>query len=53
MFGNDMLEDGECSKMCNIKCYMLGNYILNKEKAMHEFEHISMEEVIDTIKKHL
>ena len=53
MFGNDALEDGECSLMCGIKCYMVGDYIINKEKAKHEFIHVKMNEVIETIKKHM
>lgn len=53
LFGNNTYEDGDCSYACGIKCYMVGDYIINHEKAIHEYEHIAMDEVINTIKKHI
>lgn len=53
VFGNNTYEDGECAKSCNLKCYMVGDYIINSDKATFKFTHIQMDEVIDTIKKHL
>jgi hypothetical protein len=32
---------------------MVGDYIINKEKAKHEFVHVKMNEVIEMIKKHM
>lgn len=53
VFGNNTYEDGECALCCNMKCYLVGDYVINHPKAVHTFEHIKMEEVIPTIKKHL
>lgn len=53
LFGNNTLEDGECSYMCNIKCYMVGDYIINDKNTTHEFEHIQMNEVIEIIDKEI
>ena len=53
VFGNNTYEDGECSYQAGIKCYLVGDYIINSSKAVHEFECIKMDEVINTIKKHL
>ena len=53
LFGNNTLEDGDCSNACEIKCYMVGNYIINHDKSVGEYEHINMEDVIQTIKKSL
>lgn len=53
VFGNNTYEDGECSRQCNIKCYMVGDYVIHHPKSINKFEHIKMEQVIDTIKKHI
>lgn len=53
LFGNNTYEDGECSLVCGIKCYMVGNYLIDHPRATHKFEHISLEEVIDKIKSHM
>lgn len=53
VFGNNTYEDGECSYSCGIKCYMVGEYIINHPKTVHEFEHIKMEEVVNTIKSYI
>ena len=50
LFGNNTYEDGECAYACGIKCYMVGDYIINHPKTVHEFEHINMSEVINVIK---
>ncbi len=51
LFGNDTYEDAECALMCGIKCYLVGNYVIQNPKATHEFPHISMEEVIPTMER--
>ena len=53
LFGNNTLEDGECSLACGIKCYMVGEYIINNPLATHEFPVIKMNEVIEIIKKEI
>ena len=53
LFGNNTYEDGDCSYSFGIKCYMVGDYIINSPKAVHKFECIKMDEVIDIIKNHL
>ena len=53
LFGNNTLEDGDCSFACGIKCYMVGDFVINHNKAHGEYEHINMDEVIPTISKHL
>ncbi len=51
LFGNDTYEDAECALMAGIKCYLVGNYIINNPKATHEFPKIKMEDVIPTMEK--
>lgn len=53
LFGNNTYEDGECSLACGIKCYLVGDYIINHPKSTHTFEHIKMEDVIPTIIKEM
>ena len=53
LFGNNTYEDGECSLACNIKCYMVGDYIINHPKSNHNFEYIKMQNVIKTIEENL
>lgn len=53
LFGNNTYEDGECSLLVGIKCYMVGDFVIHHPKATHGFEHIKMEEVIPTIEKYL
>ncbi len=53
LFGNNTLEDGECSFKCGIKCYMVGNYLLDPNNTINKFEYIKINQVIDVIKKHL
>lgn len=53
LFGNNTYEDGECSYACGIKCYMVGDFIINHPKATNLFEHIQMNKVIDKIKEHI
>jgi len=51
--GNNTYEDGECANFVGMKCYIIGDYVINHPKAKYEFEYLRMEEVIPTIKKHL
>ena len=53
LFGNNTLEDGECSLACGIKCYLVGDYIINNPMSKHNFPVIRMEDVIPTIKKEI
>lgn len=53
LFGNNTYEDGECALKCGIKTYLVGDYIIYHDKAIHYFPVIKMEEVTKTIQKHL
>ena len=53
VFGNNTYEDGECALACGMKCYMLGDFIINHPKTVHKFEHIDMNEVISKINNHI
>ena len=53
VFGNNTYEDGECALSCGMKCYMVGDYVINHPKSVHKFEHIKINEIIDMIKKHM
>ena len=53
VFGNNTYEDGECALSCGMKCYMVGDYVINHPKSVHKFEHIKINEIIDRIKKHM
>lgn len=51
LFGNNTLEDATCAKMAGIKCYLVGDFIINHPKVNETFPIIKMDEVIKTIKK--
>lgn len=53
LFGNNTYEDGDCSYACGIKCYMVGDFVIHHEKSTNSYDHITMEEVIPTIKKYI
>ena len=52
LFGNNTYEDGDCSYYAGIKCYLVGNHIIDNPLSQHTYEHIKMEEVISTIEEH-
>ena len=51
IFGNNTYEDGECSYACGIKCFIVGDYVIEHEKTKHSFERLKMEEVISKIEE--
>lgn len=53
LFGNNTYEDGDCSHACGIKCYMVGDYVIDSPKAKNKFERIKMDEVIEKIKENM
>lgn len=53
VFGNNTYEDGECAKRCGIKCFMVGDYVINSPETNTQFEHINMEDIISKIKEYL
>lgn len=52
IFGNNDYEDGECANSLNIKCYLVRGNIIYNPKAIHTFEEINMEDIIEVLKKH-
>ncbi|MBQ7374888.1 MAG: HAD family hydrolase [Clostridia bacterium] len=54
IFGNNTYEDGECGLAAGIRCYIINSKdLIDSEKATHDFPHIEITDVIDTIKGHL
>ena len=53
LFGNNTYEDGESSLVSNIKTYLIDGCLIFDPNAKHEFEIIKMDQVIQTIKKHI
>ena len=53
LFGNNSLEDGDCASYCNIKCYLVGDFIIHNPKAKGVYEEIKIEDIIPTIKKEI
>lgn len=53
LFGNNTLEDAMCAKMAGIKCYLVGDFIINHPKVTEEFPVIKMDQVIEIIEKEL
>ena len=53
LFGNNTLEDATCAKMAGIKCYLVGDFIINHPRVSETFPTIKMEEVIDIIRKEI
>lgn len=49
LFGNNTLEDGECSLACGIKCYLIRDNLIVNPKSTHDFEVIEMDDIIPTI----
>ena len=53
-FGNSTYDDGECALGAGIKCYIIETEdLIESDKATHDFDRIKIDEVIETIKKHL
>ena len=53
LFGNNSLEDGECALGAGIRCYLVGENIIDSPQATHEFPRISLDEIIPTIKREI
>ena len=49
LFGNNTLEDGDCSAACGIRCFLVKGNIIYDPKAMGSYPEISMSEVIPTM----
>ena len=52
VFGNNREEDYECARKCGLKCYLVGNYLIDPQNR-EPVNHINMEDVIQTINNHL
>lgn len=52
VFGNSREEDYECARKCGLKCYLVGNYLIDPQNR-EPVNHINMEDVIQTINNHL
>ena len=50
-FGNNELQDGECSKKANITAVMVGDNVIKNEGS--NFKHIEFDEIISYIKSNL
>lgn len=50
-FGNNEKDDAECACLLGIKTYLVGDYIVKYDKFNRNVEHISLKDVISTIKK--
>lgn len=53
LFGNNSLEDGDCASACGIKCFLVGDYVINDPKAKGVYPHVKMENIISTIKEEI
>lgn len=53
LFGNNAVEDGDCSYSVGIKAYMVKGFIIDDGKAKHTYENIGMDQIIPTIKKEI
>lgn len=49
LFGNNTLEDGDCAYECGIKCFLVGDFIIENPKSKHYYPRIRMDEVIPMI----
>lgn len=52
LFGNNTIEDGDCSFDCGIKTYILKENKIDKGSE-RTYEEISIDDVVDTIKKEI
>lgn len=54
MFGNNVLEDYIATKNANIKCYLVGDHIINKDNFdISNIKILKMDEIIKTIDKEI
>lgn len=53
LFGNNDVEDYLCALKCNIKCYLVGDFLILHKDLNLNCPIIKMEEVIDVIKENL
>ena len=48
-FGNSEKEDGQPAKMLGIKVFIVGDYIIEDDENLGEFEHFKFDDIIDII----
>lgn len=49
-FGNNTIEDKKCAESVKIKTYLVGDYIINKNDYLKNYNVLKMEDVIPTLK---
>lgn len=49
-FGNNTIEDKVCAESVNIRTYLVGDYIINKNDYLKNYNVLKMEDVIPTLK---
>lgn len=53
LFGNNEKEDGDCAVGAEIKCYMVGDYVIKNSASPNKFKHIDVDEIIITIQREI
>ena len=53
VFGNNTHEDGECANKAGLKCFIIGEYVIDKKNILKNFTYLKMDEVIKTIEENL
>ncbi len=53
LFGNNTYEDGECALAAHIKCYLVGDYIIESPHSTHHFLKLKMTDIIPLLKTYI
>ena len=53
VFGNNTHEDGECANKAGLKCFIIGDYVIDNKNILNNFTYLKMDEVIKTIEENL
>lgn len=51
LFGNNNVEDGKCSRMLGIKCYLVGDNLILDPNEDYEYPKIKMNDIIKVIQE--
>lgn len=53
IIGNNEVEDGVCGTSLGIKTYLVDGYLIKDKNQIHNFDVVTLDQVIDTIKKEI
>lgn len=53
LFRNNTYEDGECALVAHIKCYLVGDYIIESTHSTYHFFKLKTTDIIPLLKTYI